>query len=298
MRDMMKTRVLSKRWQGLWALRRDLTFDFSHMCDDVVKILENVRFRNDLEYYARINEDYVKRVDEFMQTFPGEKIDFLRLFYFGDTTSTDESIVDKCVRHAIAKGVEQIDMISASMLPHFRRRFPFWLFPVSNKGTKAYSTLKHLYLRYFVLAPPPDFTGFHNLESLTLECTIVTEDLFKYLLSDPVTPLRVLRLIACRFEFDLEIVSPSLHHFEMIECLHLGTLTISAIKLTVFEYHCFYKYERDLFLNAPQLTNMYFHKLSENQIPAAISQFIATQVENLNLRIVTEKVSKRFCILL
>ncbi|KAL6222620.1 hypothetical protein ACLB2K_006012 [Fragaria x ananassa] len=72
--------------------------------------------------------------------------------------------------------------------------------------------------------------------------------------------------------------------------VHLGNLTLSATKLTVFEYHSPYILERNVCLKAPRMTNLYFHTLAVNQIPAVISQSSAAQVENLHLRIVTEKI--------
>ncbi|KAK9948981.1 hypothetical protein M0R45_004532 [Rubus argutus] len=103
-----------------------------------------------------------------------------------------------------------------------------------------------------------------------------------------------MRLRTCKLASDLEIVSHSLfrslHHFEMIHCLHPGTLRISAIKLTVFEYYIAEKCMDIPFLNAAHLTSMHFHKLAENRIPALVSQFRAAQDENLNPRIVSERV--------
>lgn len=291
MQDLIITRVLSKRWLQLWELRRNLTFDLPNMFHKLDKSIEDIRKRNFLEYFEKIAEEYAKRVDEFMQTFPGEKIDSLLLVHFGDTSCTYASFVDKWVSHAIAKGVEQIDMLSyvselrRFSVPSIRYRFPVWFFPVS-------SALKHLYIHYCDLMPPPDFTGFHNLESLGLEETNVAQDFITCLLSNPAIPLRVLRLRTCMLVFDLEIVSHSLHHFEMIDCWH-GTLRISTSKLTVFEYRHSQKSINFPFLNAPQLTSIHFHKLAENRIPALVSQFSAAQVENLNLRIVSERVSKQ-----
>lgn len=77
MQDLIKTRVLLKRWLQLWELRRNLTFDLPNMFHKFDKSIEDIRKRNLLEYFEKITEEYVKRVDEFMQTLPGERIDSL-----------------------------------------------------------------------------------------------------------------------------------------------------------------------------------------------------------------------------
>ncbi|KAL6227395.1 hypothetical protein ACLB2K_001353 [Fragaria x ananassa] len=62
------------------------------------------------------------------------------------------------------------------------------------------------------------------------------------------------------------------------------------MKLTVFEYHSFCKLERNVFLNAPRMSDLYFHRLAENKIPALLSQSNAAQVEILTCGLFSEKI--------
>ncbi|XP_021832613.1 F-box/LRR-repeat protein At3g26922-like [Prunus avium] len=286
-KDLVTTSVLSKRWLRMWKLRRNLVFDIPNMFNiDLPPLWEGAGLDMDHEFLDQVTDEYVRRVDQFVQTFPGPKIDSFRLTHYIDVHKY-VSFVDKWVARAIAMGVEEIAMLSypsftTFYVPKMKRpySFPFRLLPVCNK-----KYLKHLYLDSCNLMPSSQFfAAFYYLITLRLEATLVGEDFMISLLSN--SPfLQVLRLKSCKLPSALEIVGPSLHHLEVIDCRYKGNVTISAPKLTVFEHRNLLELENILPLNAPQLRKIFFHAWEERMIPPSISHFTGfAQLEYLNLR--------------
>ncbi|XP_045794106.1 putative F-box protein At1g49610 [Trifolium pratense] len=249
-KDLLKTSILSKRWRKLWYLRRDLDFNILHMLGSTS--------RKPLEERGHLNinmDEFVKRVDQFLNNFQGTKIDSFSLsFYSNDKHS---NIIDQWISFAIARGVETINLL---LLTYNRYKFAFDLFSETNT-----STLKHLRLERCLVCHPTkcDYIPFKNLRSLSLYFSKVDEIFIESLLTN-CRWLEELDLEFCEFRSSMpKIVSSSLSNLKVRKCYvvsgnmkkEIDLSSLDCLKLTSLEYH---GYNLDtLNINTPLLNIIY-----------------------------------------
>ncbi|KAJ7969557.1 F-box protein [Quillaja saponaria] len=185
----------------------------------------------------RVRNEFVRRVDQFIQHFQGEKIDSFRLAFDLPAEHINANM-DRWLSVAVAKGVEGIDILFSNK-PHFiddrkisvkEYEFPFNLFSESDDPT-----LRHLSLKSSILDHPPpgfDFVRFRNLRSLVLEGTPLPDNFPACLLSR-CSFLEELSLRYCCFtNRNSIIVGPSLRSLEILNPPHGLKFHISASNIT------------------------------------------------------------------
>ncbi|KAJ7969555.1 F-box protein [Quillaja saponaria] len=299
-KDLLKTRILSKRWLNLWESRRNLNFDIPNMFGSAREMLNfntlpDMPESNTKELVMqRVRNEFVRRVDQFIQHFQGEKIDSFRLAFDLPAEHINANM-DRWLSVAVAKGVEGIDLLFSNK-PHFiddrkisvkEYEFPFNLFSESDGPT-----LRHLSLKSSILDHPPpdfDFVRFRNLRSLVLEETTLPDDFPACLLSR-CSFLEELSLRYCYFTNRTSIiVGPSLRSLEIIILPYGVKFHISASNITYLKYSGALS---DIsFIEAPQLITSYFHAFYEREIPCVLPQFANfIRLENLALSFMLYKV--------
>nr|XP_004309047.2 PREDICTED: F-box/FBD/LRR-repeat protein At1g13570-like [Fragaria vesca subsp. vesca] len=212
MRDAVETSLISRRWRHLWRhsvlTRRNLEFDYPNVFGS----------------RPRKNDDLDKFVKEYMELYQGEKIDSLKVEQddiFLPLISPGN--LDDWVRFAIAKGVEEIQLLLEwSLFDHEHEL----IFPGAS------STLKHLTLRECDLRPAPDFDGFNNLRSLSLSYVTVDQIFMAHLLSNCLL-LESLTIEYCNGLAHLCIVGDRLSDLKLSQC---PRIEISAPNLVSLEY--------------------------------------------------------------
>ena len=301
-KDLLKTSVLSKRWCNLWGLRRDHYFDIFNVLGNteeellqagyLIDVLRRsfVDYRDTMERLLKLDmsrDEFVKRVDRFVNNFPGINIDsFLVNFYLDHEQS---NIIDQWISFVIARGVKRINLLFLgrpypyvpslgfdARLAALRNRykFDFAIFSKSNA-----STLNHLCLQNCLVFYPIncDFIPLKDLRSLSLELVELDETFIESLMSN-CTRLEELCLLNCEFKSSIpKIVSSSLCHLKIrgsfimcnsmednyyarlnlnlifLDCLKLTSLEVDGLKFTSSEYGLY-----TLNFNTPMLKNIAF----------------------------------------
>ncbi|GAU13663.1 hypothetical protein TSUD_347670 [Trifolium subterraneum] len=249
-KDLLKTSLLSRRWCKLWSLRRDLHFDIFHVLGrSKQELLQNGNSSSTVKrccVHLDINMDeFVKRVDQFVNSFQGIKIDSFFVSFYLNVKHSD--IIDQWIRFAIVRGVERIDLLlltlpSAYASPYkLQYKFAFDLFSDTNA-----STLKHLRLEHCLVCHPTncDYIPFKNLRSLSLFRAKVDEVFIESLLSN-CRQLEELHLIYCEFRSSMpKIISSSLCHLKVGVCyvvsgnslVNINLISLYCLKLTSLEF--------------------------------------------------------------
>ncbi|MCH94228.1 F-box/LRR-repeat protein, partial [Trifolium medium] len=247
-KDLLKTSLLSRRWCKLWSLRRDLHFDIFHVLGKSKEEVFQTRnsSHNSTMKTGRVHlDEFVKRVDQFVKSFQGIKIDsFFVRFYLNGKHSHN---IDQWIRFAIARGVETINLLLLPM-PYayatpskLRYKFAIDLFSDTNA-----STLKHMRLEHCLVCHPTncDYIPFKNLRSLSLFRAKVDEIFIESLLSN-CRRLEELHLIYCEFRSSIpKIMSSSLCHLKVGACyivsgnyrVDINLISLDCLKLTSLEY--------------------------------------------------------------
>ena len=273
MRDVVKIGSQSRRWASIRLLRIDVDFDVPNMFHSINDMPElsyfpfvfgnnkkrgKPPFDNEvLNIFARIRHELVRRVDQFLLSFRGEKIRLLRVCFFFDHRST--SSLNNWIHRAISLEVEEMNILLSNK-PYFSATVPEdkrYCFP--HKLFSGHSTLKQLHLELAVLKAPSEFSGFNRLETLYLVDVIVGEE-FLGCLSLKCLVLKVLKFEVCGFSSALKIDSQSLRHLGIINCHGMLKVEIYAKNLRAFEYCGFHEVVFDIYsVYFPHLENMYLY---------------------------------------
>ncbi|XP_058742587.1 F-box/FBD/LRR-repeat protein At3g14710-like [Vicia villosa] len=254
MKDLLKTRILSKRWCNLWALTRDLYFDVFNVFENTEEQLLQKGYLIDIpSRYTSIIErtinleisldQFVRRVDQFLMHSPATSIDYFLLNFY--LNSQQQSTIDEWISFVIKRGIRRIDLLFDGSPYKLRDRprkyykFSFNLFLETNA-----STLKHLCLESCILSIPPNcnFIPFKNLSFLSLKCVKV-DGVFV----ESLTQLEELHLINCELKsLTLKIVTSSLRRLKFKSChvrnswKEVNLTSLDCLKLTSLDYdgHC------------------------------------------------------------
>ncbi|CAK8542429.1 unnamed protein product [Lathyrus sativus] len=244
MKDLLKTSVLSKRWCELWTLRKDLHFDIFNVFGETEEELVQTGYVIDvpdgptMKTLANLNttrDEFVKRVDQFVNNFHGTKIaSFFVNFYLNSDQST---IIDRWITFAIAREVEIIDLLFLG-LPYARSdRRKFYKFPFDLLLETNTSTLKHLSLKGCLICNPTnyDFRPLKNLRFLSLN-TVKLDEIFIEKLLFNCGFLEELHLISCHFQASMpKIISSSLLNLKIINVYIVPNMGIVDIDLTLLD---------------------------------------------------------------
>ncbi|KAK9925063.1 hypothetical protein M0R45_033404 [Rubus argutus] len=245
--------MISRQWRDLWKTRSNLEFDipniFGGKYDRLVEKHEEKDYLENLvDRFDR--QCFVRRVNEVLELYAGNKVDSLKVAFFFDVEST--AILDEWILFAITKGAQVLDLQlfksrSSEPEPEDVYVFPHWILS---------SALKHLSLQRCALKPPPDyFDRFAQLTTLCLNKVFVDPGFSAHLLSVCVL-LENLTLRNCRVRSNL-IVGPSLHlkDLKVLRC-QIEKIEIDAVNLSSFEY-CgnILKISR---MSTPQLVRFFF----------------------------------------
>ncbi|KAK9985215.1 hypothetical protein SO802_034740 [Lithocarpus litseifolius] len=169
MKDVVKIGIQSRRWVNIRFLRTNLNFDVPNMFHSINDMPEfsyfpfvfgnnknrgKPPFDNEvLNIFARIRHELVRRVDQLLLSFRGEKISSLRVCFFFDHRST--SSLNNWIHRAISLEVEEMNILLSNK-PYFSATVPEdkrYCFP--HKLFSGHSTLKQLHLELAVLKPFP-----------------------------------------------------------------------------------------------------------------------------------------------
>ncbi|XP_045794901.1 F-box/FBD/LRR-repeat protein At1g13570-like [Trifolium pratense] len=254
-KDLLKTSLLSRRWCKLWFLRRDLHFDIFHVLGKSEQEVFQIRdsSHNSIMERRRVQldinmDEFVKRVDQFVKSFQGIKIDSFFVSFYLNGKHGD--IIDQWIRFAIARGVETINLPLLAMPSAYaidttpsklRYKFALDLFSDTNA-----STLKHMRLEHCLVSHPTnsDYIPFKNLRSLSLFRAKVDEIFIESLLSN-CRRLEELHLIYCELRSWMpKIMSSSLCHLKVGACyivsdnsrVNINLISLDCLKLTSLEY--------------------------------------------------------------
>ncbi|WJX83860.1 hypothetical protein P8452_66486 [Trifolium repens] len=248
LKDLVKTRALSKHWLHKWGLRMDLNFDLHNMFGyNTVQELQ----RN----FPCIQSEFARRLDQFMQHYQGAVIHSIRVdFPFSDK---HRGVIGKLISKGIAKGVKRIELLLSNETTDTdvdTEMNPLkFSFITLLSGTDS---LTYLHLQNCLIAAPMDFSGLKNLRTLVLHAVPVKPDLLSGLFSNCIH-LADFTLDDCDFISDLQIISSTLFHLNIVNCrVYMPcNIDIIASNLSSFEYSC----------NGPQVhpLNLKAHMLSK-----------------------------------
>ncbi|KAK9912743.1 hypothetical protein M0R45_036589 [Rubus argutus] len=238
-RDAVETSMVSHLWRDLWKppilMRPSLEFDIPNILGGkYAGLVEEHEEYNCLPLLID-NFDrqcFVRRVNELLELYSGNKVDSLKVAFFFDGEYT--AILDKWIHFAITKGAQVLDLqLFQNGLFESENYyvFPHWLLSDLNV-----STLKHLSLQICVLKPPTDFDRFLQLTTLCLNKVIVDPVFMAHLFSVCVL-LESLSLCNCQVRSNL-IVGPSLclSDLKVLVCGYLERIEIHAVNLSSLEY--------------------------------------------------------------
>ncbi|WJX83859.1 hypothetical protein P8452_66486 [Trifolium repens] len=260
LKDLVKTRALSKHWLHKWGLRMDLNFDLHNMFGyNTVQELQ----RN----FPCIQSEFARRLDQFMQHYQGAVIHSIRVdFPFSDK---HRGVIGKLISKGIAKGVKRIELLLSNETTDTdvdTEMNPLkFSFITLLSGTDS---LTYLHLQNCLIAAPMDFSGLKNLRTLVLHAVPVKPDLLSGLFSNCIH-LADFTLDDCDFISDLQIISSTLFHLNIVNCrVYMPcNIDIIASNLSSFEYSC----------NGPQVhpLNLKAHMLSKFSYRGSqISKFV------------------------
>ncbi|CAI8615638.1 unnamed protein product [Vicia faba] len=245
MKDLLKTSILSKRWCDLWGLRTNLQFDTINVLGDIEEELVQTGNLINLDNYR---DEFAKRVDQFVNKFPGRMIDSLLVNFC--LNGEQSSIIDGWIRFAIERGAGRIDLLFEGVLYGYSHLHNCYKFPLDLLLEINTSTLKHLRLERCLIIHPSyyDFTPLKNLRFLSLSDVKVDEILLESLLSN-CRLLEELQLYSCQFEASMpKIASSSLLNLKIIGGYILSKnktrvqvefTLLDCLKLTSLEYHAY-----------------------------------------------------------
>ncbi|KAK2363332.1 putative F-box/LRR-repeat protein [Trifolium repens] len=259
LKDLVKTRALSKHWLHKWGLRMDLNFDLHNMFGyNTVQELQ----RN----FPCIQSEFARRLDQFMQHYQGAVIHSIRVYFpFSDK---HRGVIGKLISKGIAKGVKRIELLLSNETTD--TDFDIEMNPLKFSFTLLSDTdsLTYLHLQNCLIAAPMDFSGLKNLRTLVLHAVPVKPDLLSGLFSNCIH-LADFTLDDCDFISDLQIISSTLFHLNIVNCrVYMPcNIDIIASNLSSFEYSC----------NGPQVhpLNIKAHMLSKFSYRGSqISKFV------------------------
>ncbi|XP_058742300.1 uncharacterized protein LOC131614764 [Vicia villosa] len=240
LKNLVKTRALSKQWYHEWGLRKDLTFDLLNMFDyNTVPELSIT-----LPHFRQLQSQFATRLDYFMQKYPGDMISSIRVNFPLDVYHT--YAIDGLIHKGLVKGVNRIELLFAYKTDFNIRPYKF-LFPFLSGP----NTLTYLHLQNCHIAATMDFSRLKNLRTLVLTLVPVEQNMLQDLCFTCIH-LENFILNECLFLSDLKITSPSLLHLN-IHCGRLRdtksrNLDIVASNLLSIEYSSVYLSSLLLFL--------------------------------------------------
>ncbi|KAL6126960.1 hypothetical protein ACLB2K_075005 [Fragaria x ananassa] len=223
MREAVETSLISRRWRHLWRhsvlTRRNLEFDYPNVFGtDYQVVFKSLRWR--------VNDDLDKFMKEYMELYQGEKIDSLKVQQKSYLLPISTRNLDAWVRLAIAKGVEDIQLLLN------RPYLASYVFPYQLLFQGS-SSLKHLALCDCILRqPPPDFDRFSNLRSLSLSYVTLDQIFMAHLFSNCLF-LESLKIKNCHGLSHLNVVGDRLSDLKLSHC---GGIEISAPNLVSLEF--------------------------------------------------------------
>ncbi|GAU36928.1 hypothetical protein TSUD_332010 [Trifolium subterraneum] len=230
LKDLVKTRALSKHWLHKWGLRMDLNFDLHNMFgDNTIQEL--------LGRFPLIRSEFVTRLDQFMEHYQGAVIHSIRVnFPLSDKHS---GVIGTLISKGIAKGAKRIELLLSNETAD--TDFDIEMNPLKFSLTLLSDTdsLTYLHLQNCLIVAPMDFSGLKNLRTLVLHVVVVKQDLLSGLFSNCIH-LVDFTLDDCDFISNLNIISPTLFHLNIVNCrVYMPcNIDIIASNLSSFEYSC------------------------------------------------------------
>lgn len=261
MKDLLKTRILSKRWSGLWTLRKNLDFDIFNVFGVTEEELIGDKYIIELPDNSILSpteivnlddkrDEFVTCVDQFVKNFRGTTIDSLLVKFF--LNCNHSTIIDQWISFAMEKGAERVELLFGGLL--YPCLHKFYIFPLDLLSEINTTTLKHLSVESCLIFHPTnyDFNSFKNLRFLSLRKVKVDEIFIENMLSN-CRLLQELQLDFCQFETSTSmymIVSSSLLNLKirgsyklinnkakrkvdltLLDCLKLSSLKFSGYGL-------------------------------------------------------------------
>ncbi|KAJ7969554.1 F-box/LRR-repeat protein [Quillaja saponaria] len=222
---------------------------------------------------GRSINDFVRRVNQFMQHFQGRKIGSFRMAFNVDDSEHYVSI-DRWISFAISRGVEKIDLLFPNKPYNLEKGHKLYVFPFNLFSEADALTLRHLTLKRCSIQPPADcnLAGFRNLRSLVLGSSTLRENFMTCLLSR-CSLLEELSFRHCWFTTSLEIGGPSLRCLTFFACTIRAEVRIYATNLTSLHLEHFGSLSEISSIETPQLMMIYFDTYSLSEIPWALGQF-------------------------
>ncbi|XP_058766056.1 uncharacterized protein LOC131639591 [Vicia villosa] len=322
-KDLLKTRVLSKRWCELWTLRIDLHFDIFSVLGSSQKELLQKQYLIDVLSNSIIEPGFlffnvppverlidldtsrgkfVERVDQFVKKFQGKVIDsFLVNFCLDDKQS---NTVDQWISFAVARRVGRIDLLFLGRPyapPSFTAQCNPYKFDFALFLETSASALNHLLLENCLICHPIncDFMPLQNLRSLWLEEVKLDESFIESLLCN-CPQLGEICLLICEFNSSMPaIVSSSLCHLKVRGCYFvsnhnynrgLNLISLDCLKLTSLKLDCLELTSSEdgldtLNFNTPMLKNTEFSILLKQELNTfiALSATLFPELETMHV---------------
>ncbi|XP_045793357.1 putative F-box/FBD/LRR-repeat protein At1g66290 [Trifolium pratense] len=230
LKDLVKTSTLSKHWLHEWKLlKTDLNFDLHNMFG----YYTFQELRQDLPHFE---SEFATRLDQFMLHYQGAVISSVRVnFPLGDQHS---DVIGRLISQGIAKGAKRIELLLSHRIEDigifmniYKQEFSFTL--LSNADS-----LMYLHLQGCRIVTPTDFSGLKNLRTLVLHLVDVKYDMLQDLFSNSNIHLVDFTLNKCTFFYDLKIISTTLSHLNIVNCMVYTheDINIIAPNLLSFEY--------------------------------------------------------------
>ncbi|XP_075092522.1 F-box/FBD/LRR-repeat protein At1g13570-like [Nicotiana tabacum] len=159
-RDIIRTNVLSKKWRFYYLNIPELVFDeeFCKELKDIARKKSRVyQFDEYREYMNQFDKIVTKslmlhlgRIERFKVCIPDFK---------SGRRVLDVLDVNKWILYLFSKNIKKLTLKHKDKHTEHLRLPPYFF---------SCLDLMYLKLQNFVLSPPPDFKGFHNIEQLTL----------------------------------------------------------------------------------------------------------------------------------
>ncbi|CAJ2671418.1 unnamed protein product [Trifolium pratense] len=171
-----------------------------------------------------------------MLHYQGAVISSVRVnFPLGDQHS---DVIGRLISQGIAKGAKRIELLLSHRIEDigifmniYKQEFSFTL--LSNADS-----LMYLHLQGCRIVTPTDFSGLKNLRTLVLHLVDVKYDMLQDLFSNSNIHLVDFTLNKCTFFYDLKIISTTLSHLNIVNCMVYTheDINIIAPNLLSFEY--------------------------------------------------------------